>query len=134
LLIRFRPDVIALKPKVVVILAGINDLAWNTGPTTSEEIEGCLTFMVELAKANGIRVVLASVLPANKFPWRPHRHDRGDERMVEGFRREERGIYLAYHSAMADAEKGLKAEFAEDAVHPNKAGYAVMGPLAERPS
>ncbi len=137
MLIRFRPDVIALKPRVVVILAGINDLAGNTGPTTPEEIEGNLTSMVELAKANGIRVVLASVLPANQFPWRPNLANPTDtiqsmNAWLKDYCDKNGCVYLDYHSAMADAEKCLKAELAEDAVHPNKAGYAVMGPLAEK--
>ncbi len=80
MLVRFRPDVIALKPKAVVILAGTNDIAGNTGPTTPEMIEDNLMSMVDLARANGIRVVLASVLPAYDYPWRPGLKPAGQTR------------------------------------------------------
>ena len=137
MLIRFRPDVIALKPKVVVILAGINDLAENTGPTTPEEIQGNLTSMVELAKANGIRVVLATVLPANRFPWRPNLPDPtatilAMNAWIKDYAAKNGCVHVDYFSAMADPQNTLKAELAEDVVHPNKAGYAVMGPLVEK--
>ena len=137
MLIRFRPDVINLKPKVVVILGGTNDLAGNTGPATPEEIQGNLMSMVELAKANGIRVVIASVLPAIDFPWRPE-HPNPSQQIIalNGWIKEYAAknglVYLDYYSAMVDERGGLKKEYAADAVHPNKAGYAVMAPLAEK--
>ena len=137
MLIRFRPDVIALKPKVVVILAGTNDLAGNTGPMTPEEILGNLISMAELAKANGIRVVLASVLPAIDYPWRPE-HPNPSEKiialnaMIKDYATRNGLVYLDYFSALADERNGLKQEYAQDAVHPNQAGYDVMGPLAEK--
>jgi lysophospholipase L1-like esterase len=135
MLIRFRPDVIALKPKVVVILAGTNDLAGNTGPMTLEEILGNLISMAELAKANGIRVVLASVLPAIDYPWRPEHPNPSDKiialnAMIKDSAAKNNFVYLDYFSALVDERNGLKKEFAEDAVHPNQAGYDVMGPLA----
>jgi lysophospholipase L1-like esterase len=137
MLIRFRPDVINLKPKAVVILAGTNDLAGNTGPATPEEIEGNLMSMVELAKANGIRVVLASVPPAIDFPWRPE-HPNPSQQIIalnawiKDYAAKNALVYLDYYSALVDQRGGLKAEYANDAVHPNKAGYAVMAPLAEK--
>lgn len=137
MLLRFRQDVIALKPKVVVILAGTNDLAANTGPITPEETLGNIISMVELAKANGIKVVLSSVLPATNFGWKK---DSGNpaERiiamnvMIRGYAEKHGCVYLDYHSAMANEEQGLKKEYAEDSVHPNKAGYGAMAPLAEK--
>ena len=137
MLLRFRPDVIALKPKVVVILAGINDLAGNSGPTTPEEIERNLTSMAELAHANGIRVVLASILPAKRFPWRPELPNPtatilAMNAWIKDYATKNGCVYLDYFKPMADPQNGLKDELAEDAVHPNKAGYAIMGPLAEK--
>lgn len=135
MLVRFRQDVIALRPAVVVILAGTNDIAGNTGPSTLEMIEDNLASMAELAQANGIRVVLSSVLPVWDYPWK-----RGVEpapRIVAlnaWMRRyaASRGlVYLDYHSAMADERNGLRAELSGDGVHPNEAGYRVMAPLAE---
>ena len=137
MLIRFRPDVIERKPKVVVILAGTNDLAGNTGPMTLEEILDNLMSMVELARANGIRVVLASILPAIDFPWRAD-HPNPAQRiislnaMIEDYAAKKGLVYLDYYSALVDGRKGLKEECAEDAVHPNQAGYDIMAPLAEK--
>lgn len=137
MLVRLRQDVIALEPAVVVILAGTNDIAGNTGPSTQAMIQDNLISMVELARATGIRVVLSSVLPAYDYPWR-----RGLEpapkivalntwmrryaEMTDGV------VYLDYHSAMADDRQGLPPELSADGVHPNEAGYRVMAPLAER--
>lgn len=137
MLIRFRPDVIELKPRVVVILAGTNDLAGNTGPATPEEIQGNLMSMVELARVHGIRVVLASIPPAIDFPWLAD-HPNPAQRIIEmnawikEYASKNGLVYLDYHSALADAQQGLKREYAADAVHPNRAGYLVMGPLAEK--
>jgi lysophospholipase L1-like esterase len=135
MLIRFRPDAINLKPSVIVILAGINDIAGNTGPSTLEMIEDNLSSMVELAKANGIPVVLSSVLPAFDFPWRPGMQPA--EKVVKlniWIRKyaEKKGcIYLDYFTPMADERHGLKKELTFDGVHPNLAGYKVMEPLVE---
>jgi lysophospholipase L1-like esterase len=135
MLIRFRPDVINLKPSVVVILAGINDIAGNTGPSTLEMIEDNLASMCELAKANGIPVVLSSVLPAIDFPWRPGMQPA--EKVVQlntwikNYSEKNGCVYLDYFTPMADEHHGLKAELTFDGVHPNLAGYKVMEPLVE---
>ena len=136
MLIRFRPDVIALNPKVVVILAGTNDIAENTGPSTPEMIEDNLMSMAELAKANNIRVVLASILPAANYPWKPEINPVEEIRTLNGWMRDyctrSGCIYLDYYSAMTDSEYGTKKELTIDGVHPNAAGYQVMAPLAEK--
>ena len=136
MLIRFRPDVIDLAPKVVVILAGTNDIAGNTGPSTPEMIEGNLSSMVELARANGIRPVLCSVLPAYDYPWRPGLQPA--EKIValnawmKSYAAAHHVVYLDYWTPMADERRGLRSELTLDGVHPNEAGYQVMAPLAER--
>ena len=134
ILLRFRQDVIALQPKVVVLLAGTNDIAENTGPITLAAIEDNLTSMVDLAKRNGIRVVLSSLLPALQYPWRPDlapvEKIRALNDWIKDYAAKERLVFLDYHSAMANDKRGLKAELSEDGVHPNKAGYAVMASLA----
>ncbi len=135
MLVRFRADVINLKPSVVVILAGINDIAGNTGPSTIEMIANNIMSMAELAKANGIKVVLCSVLPAYDFPWRPGMNP--SEKVVELNKRikeystENGMIYLDYFTQMVDERNGLKEELSNDGVHPNNAGYKLMAPLAE---
>ncbi len=136
MLVRFRQDVIALEPAVVVILAGTNDIAGNTGPSTQAMIEDNLISMVELAQANGIRVVLSSVLPAYDYPWRPGLEPAGKivalNRWMRDYAATHDVVYLDYHSAMADERQGLRAELSEDGVHPNEAGYRIMAPLVER--
>ena len=136
LLIRFRQDVVALKPRVVVILAGTNDIAGNTGPSTLEMIEDNLASMCEIARANGIRVVLASVLPVYDYPWK-----RGLEpapkiialnSWIRQYAERNGHVYLDYHTAMADDRGGLSPELARDGVHPTEAGYRLMAPLLER--
>jgi lysophospholipase L1-like esterase len=135
MLIRFRPDVIDLKPDVVVILAGINDIAGNTGPSTLEMIEANLASMVELAKANRIRVVLSSVLPAYDFPWRPGMQPAEKvmqlNAWIKNFAADNGCIYLDYFTPMADEKNALKAEYTYDGVHPNLEGYKIMEPLVE---
>jgi lysophospholipase L1-like esterase len=142
MLIRFRHDVIELKPKVVVILAGTNDLAGNTGPTTLEAIEDNLISMADLARANGIRVVFASVLPVSDYEMRDGKPivqtvrrspDRilALNRWMKDFARLHQHVYLDYFTAMADAKGFLKDELSDDGLHPNAVGYAVMAPLAE---
>jgi lysophospholipase L1-like esterase len=143
MLIRFRPDVVALRPKAVVILAGTNDIAGNTGPMTDEQIQGNLASMADIAKANGIRVVFSSILPVSEYHVRP-----GDTAPPQTTRRPMARItalnawmkeyaaanghvYLDYVVAMADAKGLLRAELSEDDLHPNAAGYAIMAPLAE---
>ena len=135
ILVRFRQDVVQLKPTVVVILAGTNDIAGNTGPSSLEMIQDNLASMAEIARANGIRVVLASVLPAHDYPWKrgldPAPKIVALNSWIRGYAEETGAVYLDYHSAMADARGGLRADLTEDGVHPNAAGYAVMAPLAE---
>jgi len=136
MVVRFRQDVIALKPKVVVILAGINDIAGNTGPSTLEMIEDNLQAMTEMAKANGIRVVLSSVLPAYDFPWRPGMQPAPKvvalNAWMKGYAAKVGAIYLDYHSAMADSRQGMREGLSSDGVHPTEAGYRVMAPLVEK--
>ena len=136
MLIRFRPDVINLKPAVVVILAGTNDIAGNTGPSTLEMIADNIYSMAELAKANGIKVVISSVIPAFDYPWKPGLEPAEKiaalNDMLKIYAKKNGIVYLDYFSAMADDRKGLKAELTYDGVHPNEAGYKVMGPLAEK--
>jgi len=142
MLIRFRRDVIELKPKVVVILAGTNDIAGNTGPTTLEAIEDNLKSMAELATANRIRVVLASVMPVSDYEVRDGKPltqtvRRPPEKIlalnnwIREFARANHHIYLDYFSAMVDASGFLKNELSDDGLHPNVQGYAVMAPLAQ---
>jgi lysophospholipase L1-like esterase len=135
MLIRFRADVIALKPSVVVILAGINDIAGNTGPSTLEMITNNIFSMAELAKANHIKVILCSVLPAFDFPWKANQNPAEKvvalNETIQKYAKTNGIEYLDYYSAMVDERKGLKNAYSNDGVHPNKAGYQVMAPLAE---
>jgi len=136
LLVRFRQDVIALKPKVVVILAGTNDIAGNTGPSTLEMIEDNLASMVELAKANGIRVVLGSVLPAASYAWKPDLRPAPAivalNAWIRAYSRGQHIIFLDYNSAMRTDTDGLRADLSGDGVHPNEAGYRVMASMTMR--
>lgn len=135
MLVRFRQDVIDLNPSVVVILAGTNDIAGNTGPITLEETLDNLKSMTELALANGISVVLSSVLPASDYPWRPGLQPNVKIPKLNAMIREyaERAgvVYLDYFSAMANKDNGLDSDLANDGVHPTKKGYEIMAPLAE---
>lgn len=144
MLIRFRPDVIALQPKVVVILAGTNDIAGNTGPMALAAIEDNLTSMFDLAHANGIRVVIASLLPISDYEknkdgqaiiqskQRPPEQIVSLNAWMQKYAAAHGGIYLDYYSAMADEKGFLKEELSEDGLHPNQKGYDVMAPLAEQ--
>ncbi|HXN24874.1 MAG TPA: SGNH/GDSL hydrolase family protein [Candidatus Dormibacteraeota bacterium] len=144
MLVRFRPDVIALQPKAVVILAGTNDIAGNTGPTTVNAIEDNLASIAELAKEHGVNVVLASVLPVSDYG-----HNSKGEPINQTTRRSPAQIlelnawikryaadngytYLDYFPAMVDDNGMLKKELSEDGLHPNASGYAIMAPLAEK--
>ncbi|MBS1500613.1 MAG: dienelactone hydrolase family protein [Bacteroidetes bacterium] len=133
MLVRFREDVINLKPAVVVILAGINDIAQNTGPEKIEDIFGNIRSMVELAHAAHIKVVISSVLPANHFPWRPSIDPTEKviqlNKMLKAYADANNIVYLDYYSAMVDDKKGLPANLSHDGVHPTLEGYKVMEPM-----
>ena len=135
MVIRFHQDVIALKPAVVVILAGTNDIAGNTGPSTLEMIEDNIEAMTELAQAHGIRVVLSSVLPVFDYPWKkglePAPKIVALNAWIRQYAASHDAVYVDYHSAMADERQGLPANFSADGVHPNEAGYRVMAGLVE---
>jgi lysophospholipase L1-like esterase len=135
MLVRFRQDVIDLKPKVVVILGGINDVAANTGPMTLEQTEGNLASMAELAVANHIRVVMCSVLPAYDFPWHPGMTPAPKvvalNEWIKAYAAERGHVYVDYYSVMKDERGGLPPTLSNDGVHPLPAGYAVMAPLVE---
>lgn len=136
MVVRFQQDVIHLKPAAVVILAGTNDLAGNTGLSTIGMIEDNLTSMAELAKANGVKVVFASVLPVSDYPWRKGIEPVGKIKTLNAWMKQYAGAhgmaYLDYYSAMANAQGGLDPVLATDGVHPTVAGYAMMAPLAEK--
>jgi lysophospholipase L1-like esterase len=133
MLLRFRQDVIALKPAVVVILAGTNDIAGNTGPSTLEMIEDNIASMSELAQANGIRVVLCSVLPVFDYPWKPGLEPAPKivalNAWIRTYAASHHAEYADFHTAMADERQGLPKRLAADGVHPNADGYAMMGPI-----
>lgn len=135
MLVRFRQDVIALKPKAVVILAGTNDLAGNTGPMTLEQTEGNLASMADLATQNGIRVVMCSVTPAVDFSWQPGVDPAPKivalNKWIKEYAAQKGYVYVDYYSALADARGGLPASLSHDGVHPNAAGFAIMKPLVE---
>jgi lysophospholipase L1-like esterase len=144
MLLRFRADVLANAPAALVVLAGTNDLAGNAGPVTLEQIEDNLVTMAELARLHGIRVVLASVLPvcdvkkdeAGKprlqTPYRPPASIKALNERLAAYAARHGHVYLDYHAALADAGGLLKPELTDDGLHPNRAGYAVMAPLAEK--
>ena len=136
MLIRFRQDVIDLKPKVVAILAGINDIAGNTGPSSVQMIEDNLTSMAQLAKANGIKVVMCSILPAYSFPWRPGIDPVPSiievNKWMKNFAQKNHFVYCDYYNAMADERKGLPANLSKDGVHPTEEGYKIMEPLVKK--
>lgn len=143
MLIRFRPDVVNLKPKAAVILAGTNDIAGNTGPMSNEEIEGNLASMCEIAQSNGIRVILASLLPVSAYhvapvgtvvpqtTTRPMDRIQALNDWMKKYTADHGFVYLDYFSAMIDDKGVLRAELSEDDLHPNAKGYAIMAPLAE---
>ena len=136
MLLRFRQDVIKLKPKVVVILAGTNDIAGNTGPSTLKMIMDNIISMTELAKLNGIKVILSSVLPVFDYPWnsglKPDKKIPELNNMIKDYCLANQIVYLDYFSSMADKKNGLIKEYTYDGVHPNNAGYKIMAPLAEK--
>lgn len=136
LLVRFWQDVIALKPRVVHIMVGTNDIAGNTGPTTPEAYKNAVRGMVSLAQANGIVVILGSIPPADKFGWATQHQPKPWIAELNAWLKDyaaERGaIYADYFTPLAGPNGELRSEFGPDGVHPNAAGYAVMRPVAEK--
>ena len=136
MLVRFRADVIDLQPKVVVILAGTNDIAGNTGPSTAKMIADNIISMAELARQNNILVVISSVLPAYDYSWKPGLEPAPKisklNKIIKNYALNHRHTYLDYYAAMVDDKKGLHEKYTSDGVHPNKAGYKVMATLADQ--
>ena len=130
MLLRFREDVIKLKPKRVIILAGTNDIAENQGPISLDKVFGNIVSMAELAKANNIKVVLCSVLPAYDFPWRKDMKPADKvialNKMIKDYAQKNNITYVDYHNALKNEKNGLPKEIAEDGMHPNKSGYEKM--------
>lgn len=131
LLLRFRPDVVNLKPETVVIHIGTNDVAENTRPYSEEYTVGNIASMVDIADQNDIRVILASVLPATGFSWRPALGDRSAEivalnNRLKQLAKEKNVVYLDYHSALKNDQNGMDKELAPDGVHPTMKGYGMM--------
>ena len=136
MLVRFQQDVVHLQPAAVVILAGTNDIAGNTGPSTQQMIEDNYTSMAEIAKQNGIKVVFASITPAFAYPWKPGiqpvERIRELNKWLQDFCSRNGCVYLDYYSSMADANGAMLPGLSSDGVHPTAKGYSVMAPLAER--
>ena len=136
MLVRFRSDVVALKPKIVVILAGTNDIAGNTGKSTITMIADNIKSMVEIAQANDIKVVLSSVHPVYDYPWKkglqPAEKIIKLNRILKAYASTKKVVFLDYFQAMVDSKNGLKDDFTYDGVHPNVEGYKVMEVLAEK--
>jgi lysophospholipase L1-like esterase len=135
LLVRMHADVIALKPRVVHIMAGTNDVAQNTGPMTPEDSKNNFMAMCEIARAHGIKVVLASLPPASRYWWHPEVQPKAAvlamNDWIRGYAKEIGAVYADYATALADSKGAVKTELAKDEVHPTAAGYAVMRPIAE---
>lgn len=136
MLLRFYADVVALQPKAVHIMAGTNDLAGNTGPSTLQDYQNNIMAMVDIAQAHGIKVLLASIPPSDRFAWQPALKPAMQiveiNNWLERFAAERKLIFLDYHAALTTADGGLRPEFSHDGVHPHRGGYAVMKPLAEK--
>jgi lysophospholipase L1-like esterase len=136
MLVRFRQDVVALKPRVVHLMAGTNDIAGNTGPGTVRDFQNNILSMIDLARANGIGVVLAGVPPSRRLYWRGELDPRATIRELNAWLRTtaaERGlVFVDYGAVLADVAEGLREDLGNDGVHPNRDGYAAMRPLAER--
>tara|TARA_B100000941_G_scaffold284548_1_gene255445 strand:- start:31 stop:660 length:630 start_codon:yes stop_codon:yes gene_type:complete len=136
MLLRFRSDVINLKPSAVVILAGINDIAENQGPISISDIARNIFFMSQLASENNIKVILCSVLPAYDFPWRPGLNPKDKvislNDLIQKHAQEKSFEYVDYFSSMVDERKGLIKEYGNDEVHPNLEGYRVMESIIQK--
>jgi lysophospholipase L1-like esterase len=134
MLVRFRQDVLELRPAAVHIMAGTNDIAGNSGAATMATVQGHIRSMAELARAHGIKVILASVPPAASFPWSPDRKPtpqiRAMNAWLEAYARQNGFVFVDYYRAMADAAGGMKPGLSSDGVHPTREGYRVMAPLA----
>jgi lysophospholipase L1-like esterase len=135
MLLRFRADVVALKPQIVVILAGTNDVAGNTGPATNEMIQDNIASMVEIAQSNNIKVIISSILPAADYYWAPDLKPAPRivalNKWLKQYARINKITYLDYNSPMNDGNDGIKKAYSDDGVHPNQAGYVVMNQLAK---
>lgn len=136
MLVRFMSDVVALRPRVVHIMAGTNDIAGNTGPTSPQDFQNNIRAMADLARANGIVVIIGSILPTDHFNWNPALHPARQVRelnaWLQAFAAENGLVYADYWSALAGPNGDLPAAYSGDGVHPNAAGYAVMRPIAQR--
>ena len=130
MVVRFYQDVIALHPKVVHIMAGTNDIAGNTGPSTPEDYKNNIRAMVDLARGNGIRVILGSILPIDRFAWKPDLHPAQQVRelnlWLRGYARDNGLVFADYYSVLASPEGAMKSEFTNDGVHPDFSGFAAM--------
>jgi lysophospholipase L1-like esterase len=136
MLLRFRQDVLDLHPAVVQIIAGANDIAGNSGPMTIEQTEANVRSMVELAQAHGVRVIIGSVPPAARFPWRPGLAVADKIKMLNawlrGYAAATGSVYADYWSVLQDGQGGFRADWTSDGVHPNRTGYAAMAPVAQK--
>jgi lysophospholipase L1-like esterase len=135
LLVRMHADVIALKPRVVHIMAGTNDIARNTGPMTAQDSHNNLMAMCEIAQANKLRVVLGAVPPASKYWWRPEAKPKEEavalNEWMRGYAKQIGAVFADYAAVLTDAQGAMKLDLAKDEVHPTPAGYAAMRPVAE---
>jgi len=135
MLVRMHADVIALKPRVVHIMAGTNDIAQNTGPMTPQDSKNNLMAMCEIARAHGIRIVLGSVPPASKYWWRPEVQPKAAavalNEWIRGYANGIGAVYADYAAALTDENGSVKHALAKDEVHPTAEGYAAMRPIAE---
>lgn len=133
-LLRFYQDVVRLRPKVVHLMVGTNDVAGNTGPSSPEMYTNHIAAMVDLARANGIAVVIGSILPATSFPWRPSVTPAPQvvalNTWLKDFSEARGAIFADYHTALANPEGGINPDLAPDGIHPNAKGYALMEPIA----
>jgi lysophospholipase L1-like esterase len=135
LLVRMYSDVIALRPRVVHIMAGTNDIAHNTGPMTAQDSKNNIMAMCEIAWSHKIRIVLGSVPPASKYWWRPEARPKPEalalNDWMRSYAKQINALYADYAAALSDAQGNVKLELAKDEVHPTKEGYAAMRPIAE---
>ena len=137
MLLRFKPDTIDLHPHIIVLLAGINDVAGNTGPSTVKMITDNIFSMAELAMNKDVKIILSSILPANAFPWNDAIENVSStiisiNSLIKDYALSNGIVYLDYYSSMVDENEGLNSDYTEDGVHPNKEGYKVMSGLAEK--